>query len=130
QKLNLAQAQARAQREQEHSEALVDSENERQGLFEHPTELISVLQAQRDEEGRVRDWIFRRANRNVLNVLGATRDALVGRSLHDVLGKRAEQVAAACTRALESGEHECVEDRADGRDYRITTFPIGRDRVV
>ena len=130
QQLNLAQAEARARLDKEHAEALLNREAELEALFNHPTELIAILEAQRDETGKITVWVFRRANTNVLNAVGLPREALIGHQLEEVLGARAARVAAACARVLESLKFECDEDHFDGRDYRITTFPIGRDRVV
>ena len=130
QQLTLSQAEARSSIDKKHAEALRDREAELGAVFEHPTELISVLEAQRAETGKIVSWVFRRANTNVLNTLGLTRTSLIGRELGEILGARGARVGEACARVLESGKFECDVDHADGRDYRITTFPIGRDRVV
>ena len=69
QQLSLAQAEARSRRDKQHAEALLDRDAELEAVFDHPTELTSVVEAQRAESGKIIAWVFRRANTNVLKTL-------------------------------------------------------------
>src|SRR5215471_9201170 len=78
QQLNRALQEARAQLDEQHARSAAESEEQ----------LRAVLEQERDEAGAIRDWIYRSANTNTLNLLGVTREALIGRRLSEILPDR------------------------------------------
>jgi DNA-binding response OmpR family regulator len=76
-RLNRDLEMARAALETERNRAIESNEGLRRereqryrAVFEHPTELTVVLEAQRDADGNIVDWIYRDANSNALSLLG------------------------------------------------------------
>jgi PAS domain S-box-containing protein len=128
--LNLSLQEARTQLDAEHARAIAQSEAQLRIIFEHPTELAIVLDAERDRGGQIVDWIYRNANVNALNLLGITRDALVGRRLRDVAPDQAKQVGALCAKVLATREMTRYESHYAGRDFLVTLFPMGENAVV
>jgi len=79
---------ARAALETERNRALESNEDLRRereqryrAVFEHPTELTVVLEARRDGDGQITDWIYRDANSNALRLLGRSHDQVIGHPL-------------------------------------------------
>ena len=67
--VNAALSAARARLDVEHEKALAERDAQLQAVFEHPTDLIVVLKAERDASGAIVDWIYARANRNAAAIL-------------------------------------------------------------
>jgi PAS domain S-box-containing protein len=131
QQLNRALAEARAQRDAEHTKALANKDAQLRAVFEHPTSVIVVLRAERNADDEVIDWIYHEANASTLVLLGTTREALLGRRLSDVLpAERAAPVRDRCTRVLLTGEAAHYESRFGQRDFLVAIYSIGDDCVV
>jgi len=129
--LNLALAEARARRDAEHARDIAHEEIQLSAIFEHPTQVIVVLRAERDADGEIVDWIYDEANENALALLGRASEALVGRRLGDVFStERAASVRERCTRVFLTRTPETYESRFGDRDFLATVFSIGGDRVV
>jgi PAS domain S-box-containing protein len=129
--LNRALAEARAQRDAEHTKALASKDAQLRAVFEHPTAVIVVMRAERNADNEVVDWIYHEANASTLALLATTREALIGRRLSDVLPpERAALVRDRCTRVLLTGEAAHYESRFGERDFLATIYSIGDDCVV
>ncbi len=129
--LNHALAEARAQRDAEHAKALASKEAQLRAVFEHPTAVIVVLRAERNADDEVVDWIYHEANASTLALFATTREALIGRRLHEVLPpERAALARDRCTRVLLTGEAAHYESRFGQRDFLATMYSIGDDCVV
>jgi len=63
---NRALEDARARLTVENGKAIADKEAHRRAVFEHPSDLIIVLEAIRDDSGAITDWVYRNANGNAL----------------------------------------------------------------
>ena len=131
QQLNHALAEARAQRDAEHAKALAYKEAQLRAVFEHPTAVIVVLRAERNADDEVTDWIYHEANASALELLGTTRDALIGRRVSEVIPPdRAGVVRDRCTRVLLTNTPAHYESRFGTRDFLATIYSIGDDCVV
>jgi CheY-like chemotaxis protein len=109
--INRALAEARQQMADQHARALQLSEaqhaairSEHAAIFEHPGILTTVLEAERDEKGAVRDWIYRNANASALKYMNRPREEVVGRRLTEIASDRAEQPSTDLKRVLQNGE--------------------------
>lgn len=129
--LNTSLAQARTEQDARHASAIAERDAQLQAIFEHPTELISVLQAVRDAHGTIADWQYRDANTNTLTLLGYARSELVGRRVSDLFApEHAHQVIARCANVLLSRQVDRYETRFHDDDFFVTLFPMGPDCVV
>jgi PAS domain S-box-containing protein len=129
-RMNDALRAARAENEAQHARTLAEREAQLRIIFEHPTEFAIVLEATRDASGAIVDWVYRNANLNALNLLGQSRETLLGRKLSEVAPERAEEVAAHCLKVLGTREMVRYEARYKDRDFLVTLFPMGLDAVV
>jgi signal transduction histidine kinase len=130
QHINERLAEARSRLEAEHVAAMAQKDAQLRAVFEHPSELTVVLRAERDAGGEVTGWIYRDANVNALELLGCTRETLLGRSHADVFRERAVLPHERCVRVLLTGTPERYESRYGDREFLITIYPIGDDCVV
>lgn len=109
QHINERLAEARSRLEAEHVAAMAQKDAQLRAVFEHPSELTVVLRAERDAGGEVTGWIYRDANVNALELLGCTRETLLGRNLADVFRERAVLPHDRCVRVLLTGTPERYE---------------------
>ncbi|HEV8444294.1 MAG TPA: response regulator [Steroidobacteraceae bacterium] len=128
---------ARAALETERNRALESNEDLRRereqryrAVFEHPTELTVVLEARRDGDGQITDWIYRDANSNALKLLGRSHDQVIGHPLRELWPERADAMAAQCARVLEDRAPYRYEQEVDGRNFLSCLYPIGANTVV
>jgi len=128
--LNKELAQKRAQAEQERAHALAEREALLRATFEHPTELMVLLEAERDARGAIADWVYRDANPNACAILDLARDNVIGRRLSELLPERAPRLIATCAEVLQSRSTLHYEASLRERDFFVTIFPFGRDAVV
>ncbi|MGH8327872.1 MAG: response regulator, partial [Steroidobacteraceae bacterium] len=128
--LNRALKDAREQLVSQHAKALAGTQAQLTRLFEHPTDNIVMLRAERDPSGAISNWTYQNANANALRFLGRTRESISGASLVEVLPKRASKVAALARQILETGEPVRYEDRVGERDFLITMFALDEECVV
>lgn len=135
--LNRELEQARAALESDRNRALESNEDLRRereqryrAVFEHPTELTVVLEAERDAAGKIVDWIYRDANSNALALLGRTREQVIGRTLREMWAERAEGLQQMCARVLETRAPQRYEQETRGRHFLSCLFPIGANTVV
>ena len=66
---------ARAQLEAQHEQALAERDAHLNAVFEHPSQLILVLEAMRNEAGAVVDCVYRNANHNAKTFIARSRQA-------------------------------------------------------
>jgi PAS domain S-box-containing protein len=128
--LNQALHEARAQLEMEHAKAIEAREAQLRAVFEHPDQLTIVIEAERDESGAIKDFVYRNANSNALRSLGFAREDVVGRPLSEVLPERAERAIGLCTQVLETREPVRYEARFVDRNFQITLYPAFNDAVI
>lgn len=129
--LNTSLTRARTELEARYASALAERDEQLHAIFEHPTELFTVQQAVRDADGTIIDWSFRDANSNALQLLGRTREELLGRRVSQLLDP--EQVVrfhAQCQQALESRATVRYETVYAGQDFSVTLFAMGSESVV
>lgn len=128
--VNRELAQARARLESDYASAIALKDAQLRAVFEHPSDLIVVIRAERDADGAIRDWSYREANANALQLLGMDRETLLGRRVSEVIVDRAARLSEQCARVLASGAPERYEGHYHGRDFLVTLFTIGDDCVV
>jgi PAS domain S-box-containing protein len=128
--LNQDLQEARAQLEKEHAKAIEAREAQLRAVFEHPDQLTIVIEAERDESGAIKDFVYRNANSNALRSLGFAREDVVGRPLSEVLPERAERAIGLCTQVLETREPVRYEARFVDRNFQITLYPAFNDAVI
>jgi PAS domain S-box-containing protein len=128
--LNRALVDARKRIDEEHASVLAHKEAQLRAAFEHPEQVTMVLEAERDENGVIKDWTYRDANTRALQFLGMTRERLLGRTLSDVLPQRSERSVPICTRVHETQEAYRYETHLDGADLLVTVYPGARDQVI
>ena len=136
-RLNRELENARSALETERNRALESNEDLRRereqryrAVFEHPSEMTVVLEAERDAQGQIVDWIYRDANSNALSLLGRTPRQVIGRRpARNVAGARRSHAAA--MRAGTRGAR-AVSLRAGGRRAQLPSclYPIGANMVV
>src|SRR4029079_18250498 len=114
--LNADLSTARAQRDAEHQHALAERDAQLQAIFEHPTDLNAILQAERNAAGAIVDWIYVSANRNTTALLGLPREQVLGRRMSDLVPDRAAKVSEQCKSVLETREIVRYESRFADRD--------------
>jgi signal transduction histidine kinase len=130
QAVNAALSAARAKLAVEHEKALAERDAQLQAVFEHPTDLIVVLKAERDSSGAILDWIYERANRTAVALLNLPHERIVGRRLSEVVPERAVEASEQCKLVLERGETVRYETRLADRHLVVTLFAAGTDCVV
>jgi PAS domain S-box-containing protein len=129
--LNSSLTQARNDLEMRHASALAERDAQLHAIFEHPTELFVVLQAVRDPGGTIVDWQYRDANANALDLLGHSRQQLLGCRLTEMFDpEQASRVIAKCAQVLQTRELIRYEAQYRDKDFFITLFPMGPDCVV
>lgn len=121
---------ARAQLTAEHEKAIAERDAQLQAVFEHPTDLNAILQAERDASGEIVDWIYTNANRNVAVLLGRPRSEVIGKRMSELVPERAAEGSATCKHVLESREIVRYESEFGGRDLVVTLFAAGNEHVV
>ncbi|MDY6948733.1 MAG: response regulator [Pseudomonadota bacterium] len=129
--MNQALTHARTELESRHASAIAERDAQLQAVFEHPTELIAVLQAVRDASGAIVDWQYRDANSNMLGLLGATRQQLLSQRITQLLAPQlAGDLSQKCAQVLESRQVVRYESHIHDKDFFITLFAMGADCVV
>jgi signal transduction histidine kinase len=130
QAVNAALSAARTKLDVEHEKALADRDAQLQAVFEHPSDLIVVLKAERDAAGAIVDWIYAMANRNAAALLNLPLERIVGRRLSEVVPERAAKASEQCKLVIEKGETVRYESQFADRHLVMTLFAAGMDYVV
>ena len=130
QAVNAALSAARTKLDVEHEKALAERDAQLQAVFEHPSDLIVVLKAERDASGAIVDWIYARANRNAAALLNLPLERIVGRRLSEVVPERAAKASEQCKLVIEKGETVRYEAQFADRHLEVTLFAAGMDYVV
>jgi PAS domain S-box-containing protein len=128
--LNRALQEARAEAEAQHAATLAEQSARLNAVFQHPDQIVVILQAMRDASGAITDWKYLDANTKAEAFIGLSRDEIVGRSITEVYSERATRANAICTQVLEAQEPLRYEIRYRDIDLLITVFPGGRDLVI
>ena len=106
--VNAALSAARAKLDAEHQKALAERDAQLQAIFEHPTDLIAVLKAERDASGAIVDWIYANANRNAAALLNLPREHIVGRRMSELVPERAAEGIGADASTCSSQARPCA----------------------
>lgn len=112
------------------------SEREQQGelqyraILEHPTHCMFVFAAVRNAQGQVEDWQYRDANRKALQLLGLSREALLGRRLSELLPQDASQLSLLYAKVLEHKIAEHYEAQAGETHLMMCVYPMSADLIV
>jgi signal transduction histidine kinase len=130
QALNAALSAARTKLDAEHQMALAERDAQLQAIFEHPTDLTTILKAQRDAAGEIVDWIYVSANRNAAALLKLPREQVIGRRMSEIVPDRAAKLAQQCRHVLETGEIVRYESQFADRNLVVTLFAAGKDCVI
>lgn len=129
--LNNSLTQARSELEIRHANAIAERDAQLHAIFEHPTELFVVLLAVREPGGIIVDFRYRDANTNALELLGYTRNQLLGCLLTEMLDpEHASRVIAQCAQVLQTRQVVRHEAQYHAKDFSITLFPMGSECVV
>ena len=128
--VNRALNAARSQADHAHASTRAEHEALLRAMLDHPSELMVVMQAVRGGDAAVVDFVYRNANTAALELLGRTRETLLGRTLSEVLSERAARLIPACAGVLATRTPLRYEIDAMGRDFLITLFASGTDTVV
>ncbi len=111
--------------------ALRGSERRYRTFFENLQNLVVLLEAIRDDQGQVVDWIIRDANEATLSVIGVTRDQIQGTLIASMLDAGAiSSRIDIFRRALEAGAPETYEATYRGRRYMGSAFPMSKDTIA
>jgi PAS domain S-box-containing protein len=128
--LNAQLQDTRAHIEAKHAKAIADKDAQLRAAFEHPTDMTIVLRAQRDAQGSVHDWIYLNANSSALRFLDRPQEQVIGRTVREVLGERADHAIALTTEVHTTQEPIRYERRYGNKELLVTLFPAGEDTVV
>jgi PAS domain S-box-containing protein len=109
---------------------LQEKDQQLRAALEHSSEYTIVLVPERDATGAISDWIYQSANSRMLSMAGMTREGLLGRKMSEVTPERSAELAAMCSRVLETGETSRYEVKFKGRDLFVTLFAMGSNAVV
>lgn len=113
-----------------HRDATRENEERYRAIFEHPTELIVVLNAVRDSTGTILDWRYLDANTNSLQFLGRSRQELLGRTLTEVVAERSAGLMHLYQQVLLTRKPHSYEDTVGERTFLRSLFPIGENTIV
>jgi len=129
-RLNEELREARERLLQQHSTELAASEARGRAIFEHPTQLALVIEAERTPEGRVSNWRYTDVNARALAMFGLTRSRLIGSRPTELFPERSERLRALYETVLISAEPAQYETSYGHRDLLINLFPIGGDALI
>jgi PAS domain S-box-containing protein len=110
--------------------ALAERNAQLTAIFEHPTELTVLLEADRDGFGVVKDWVYRDANANALALIGLTREGVSGRRLSDLFTSIYEETSGHCEQVLRTRKRVRYETHYSGKDWRVSVCPGGERSVI
>ena len=131
QSMNFALNKAQAELESHRGQAVAERDAMLHAMFEHPTELVTLLEAVRDTNGPVIDWRYRNANSLTLQILGLTRSELLGRLLTEVIPQdRAQALIKMCAEVLATRQAQRYEIQFKGKNLLVTLFPVGDESVI
>jgi PAS domain S-box-containing protein len=129
--LNSSLTKARTEQETRHASALAERDAQLHAIFEHPTETFLVLQAVRDPSGTIVDFRYRDANTNALELLGQSREQLLGCRLTEMFDpEQASRLIAKSSHVLQTRTMARYEAAFRDKDFFVTLFPMGPDCVV
>ncbi len=111
--------------------ALRASEHRYRTFFENLANAVVLLEAVRDEQDQVTDWMIQDANEAALRIVGLSREELRGRPFARLLDPVAMVGRTDIfLEALESGTTKAYEASYRGRLYQGTAFPMNKDTIA
>ena len=99
-------------------------------LIEHPTNLITVLEAVRTEDGRIVEMRYVDANANYLRLLDTTRERLLGKCVSEVAPDRAERFTGQSAQVIQSGVPFSYEISFGDADFHVWLCRSGSNEVI
>ena len=99
-------------------------------LLEHPTNLITVLEAVRTEDGRIVEMRYVDANANYLRLLDTTRERLLGKCISEVAPDRAERFTGQSAQVIQSGVPFSYEISFGDADFHVWLCRSGSNEVL
>jgi len=115
---------------QELERARHERDDHYRAIFEHPSELTTVLEAERDRTGRIFDWRYRDANTNALKFLGSAREDVIGRRVSEIMPERAAHLIPLWARVVSERKPHSYESSAGESVHMLSLFPIGENTIV
>jgi PAS domain S-box-containing protein len=128
--LNRSLEEARELLSEQHQVALAASEARTRAIFEHPVHLTVVIEPRRNDKGEIVDWVYADANERAIELLGLSRESLVGKELSQVFPGRFSRVASLCESVLKTGEPAQYEAAYGERKFLISLFRIGAETII
>jgi len=110
-------------------EALRASEARARAISTNIPDDLVILEAVRSASGEVIDWRYRDANEGTLALLRTTRDALIGRTLAEVLPDRFAALSERMGRVHATGVPDRYESTIGGETLLVSLFRIDADTV-
>ena len=111
-------------------DALRRSELRYRAFFENLRETVGVLEADRNEQGEIVDWIIRDVNEVALPQLGRSRDEVIGRRASEVFTPPTPEQHRQYRRVLETGEPSFHESAHGDRHYLISVFRLDESTIA
>ena len=99
-------------------------------LIEHPTNLITVFEAVRTDDGRIGDLRYVDANASYLRLLDTSRERLLGKCVSEVAPDSAEYVTALCAQVIQSGAPCSYETSVGAADLHVWLCRSGSNEVL
>jgi PAS domain S-box-containing protein len=99
-------------------------------LFETTTDAEFILRGERDADGVLSIWRFVDVNPSALSLYGLGRDAVVGKTVHEVFPERVERTAMLCQNALLGGQRLQHEAEFGGRQLLVRMFAVDAECVA
>ncbi len=111
--------------------ALRTSEERYRTFFQHLPNIVVLLEAVRDEQGRMVDWIITDANDAALKIIGLNRDIITGRQVASAMDASAIALRMDFFReALEKGVTANYEATYKDRRYLASAFLMNSDTIA
>jgi PAS domain S-box-containing protein len=107
-----------------------DRDEHYRAIFEHPSELTVVFEAERDAEGTIFDWRYRDVNSNALTFLGRTRDEVLGQRISEIMPERSPHLIKTWARVLDDRKPLTYEASFGSSTFMLSLFPIGENAIV
>jgi PAS domain S-box-containing protein len=113
----------------ESSDEAPESDVRANAVLKHIRDQVVIVEAQRNAAGEIAGWRYVEANDGAAELLGTTRERLIGSAVREVLGARAAATEDRLRRVLAAGAAERHEARVGEKLLLVTTFPVDANTV-
>jgi PAS domain S-box-containing protein len=110
-------------------EALRRSDARSSAVSNNIRDHLVLLEARRGGAGDIAEWRYVHANEGAVELLGTTRERLIGRTVREVLGERARAAEERLYRVLATGTAERYEAAVGEESLLVTIFPVDANTV-